>query len=600
MIKRFLKFVFKNTIIAVASTLLSFVLILIILVAIVGSIASKTEPFPSKAILSVNLTMNLVDTPPSLDFEEIIKQVLDDAPVPEYGLRDVAETLRRAKDDRRIKGIYLHGSFRPSGYGCSYPVLQEFRSALEDFKSSGKLIIAYSVNPSLRDMYVMSTADEFYLNKAGVIQIPGLYSERMFYANAMEKYGIGVQVVRVGEYKSAVEPYTRSSMSKEAKEASQMLLDELWTQILGSLASSRELDPFEINNHIQRNPIILAEKAVEMGLCDKAITHNEIITRLVEIAEKKTDDGTYARIAFGKYVLEKDRFASSPTRDGVAIVYAEGAIVGGQGEDDQAGADRIIMNLREARNNPSVKAIVLRVNSPGGGATASKIIQDELLEVKKQGLPLIVSMGGYAASGGYLISQSADHIFSHPHTITGSIGIFGLLFNVGEGAAKLGITFDEVKTTQNADILSVSKPKTPLQLQIIQNFLKEFYDDWLITVAEYRKKPLGEIQRIASGRVWSGYKADQLGLVDELGGLFDAISYAAKAADLEKYDVYDYPRKLSEEEALAEALGFGASVKKINSPIVSKLENWLKQSIQTLNQFDDPIGAYVLSPIRYE
>ena len=600
MIKRFLKFVFKSTIIGIVSSIVSFFLVVLVVIGIMASLAGPKISLPSKAVLNVDLSMNLIDTPPTLTIEDILKQAVDDVAIPEYNLRDIVETIHRAKTDYRVKGLLLNGSFLPSNFGCSYPALQEIRSILEDFKSSGKPVIAYSVNPSLRDLYVMSVADEFYLNTSGAVELVGLYSEQMFFANAMAKYGIGVQAVRIGDYKSAVEPFTRTEMSKEAKESERQLLDEVWVQILGNLSSSRNIDPLVINNYIQRNPIMNAKAAVKLGLCDKAITHEELNKRLCEISSLNPDTGSFEEISLHEYIFEKDQFDRGPSHDGVAVVYAEGEIVGGYGEDNQAGADRIVTNLREARSNPSIKAIVLRVNSPGGGAAASKIIQDELVEVKKQGIPLVVSMGGYAASGGYLISESADHIFSHPHTITGSIGIFGLLFNFGEGAGKLGITFDEVKTNQNSDILSISKPKTPLQLQIIQGFLKDFYDEWLETVSGYRNKSVEDVSKIASGHVWSGYQANRLGLVDEIGGLYDAIDYAATQAGLAEYDVYDFPRKLNEEEALAKALGFNVRERLIKSPsLATKLENQIQETLKILDRFNDPMGAYALTPFRY-
>ena len=601
MFKRFLKLIFKSTVTAIITTFVAFLFVVTLVFVTMAMIAGPGLALPSKAVLNVNLTMNLLDTPPTLSFEKIVEQAMNDTLIPEYNLRDIMETIYRAKTDKRIKGLLLDGSFYPANYGCSYPALQELRSAIEDFKTSGKPVIAYAVAPSLRDLYVMSTADEFYLNNSGSIQLTGLYSEQMFFANAMAKYGIGVQAVRVGEYKSAVEPFTRTEMSKEAKEASRQLLDELWVQILGNISASRNLDPVEINTYIQRNPIMLAKEAVRLGLCNRAISQQELNQRLIEVAGQNRDTGNYESITLHDYSFEKEQYNREPTGEGIAIVYAEGEIVGGWGDDYQAGADRIVMNLREARNNPDVKAIVFRVNSPGGGATASKIIQDELLEVKKQGIPLVVSMGGYAASGGYLISQSADQIFTHPHTITGSIGIFGLLFNVGEGAGKLGITFDEVKTNQNSDILSISKPKTPLQLQIIQTFLKDFYDDWLVTVSGYRHKSVAEVSEIASGHVWSGYQAEKLGLVDQTGGLYDAVKYAAAQAGLtDDYTLYDYPRKLNEQEALANIFKFNASEALPTPSLASKVEYEMKEALKNLQLFDDPMGAYTLSPLQYE
>ena len=553
--KRFFKFLLQNTLIAIVSTSFTFLILLFVLAVILASVAQKQPTFPREAVLTLDLSMNLTDTPPSKSLQDMMMEIISDEAPPQYHVRDMIDTLNRAKSDRRIKGLLLHGSFAPTYYGCSYPALQEFREALEAFKESGKPIIAYSVSPSPRDLYVMSVADEFYLNQSGVIMLPGLYSENMYYKNALEKFGIGVQAVRVGDFKSAIEPYTRTDMSDEAREASELLLGDLWDQILTDIVTSRDLDEENTRKLLDEKPIIFADSAVQSGLVDAIKSHIDVRDRLVEISGKDEDTQSYRQIGLRAYIMEKDQFRNLPSGDGVAIVYAEGAIVGGEGETYQAGAERIVHDLREARTNPHTKAVVLRVNSPGGSATASRIIEDELLEIKAQGLPLVVSMGGYAASGGYLISESADYIFCHPHTITGSIGIFGMLMNIGEGAGKLGITFDEVKTAKNSDIMSVAKPKTEEQLGLIQEFMSNFYSEWTEKVAENREQSVEHIRSIASGRVWSGNQAIENGLADELGGINEAIAFAAQAAELEDYAVYEYPHKMTEDEAIASALG---------------------------------------------
>lgn len=600
--KKLLKFLARNILIATVSTFISFFILLIIFFAIVGSIAQNQETFPSSAVLRVNLTMNLIDTPPTMDLAELIGQFSDEPPLLEVNIHDLIETINRAKTDRRIKALLIEGSFQPMNYGCSYPVLNELRLALEDFKESEKPIIAYSVNPQLRDLYVMSVADEFYLNKRGTIELYGLYAEHVFFANALNKYGIGVQTVRVGDYKSAVEPFTRTQLSPAAKEANQQLLDELWIQILGNLAQSRGLDPIELNKVVDRTPILLAEDALELGLCDEILDHVKLVEKLAEISEAKEDQGGFPSIWLSEYILEKDRFGTMRSGDGIAVVYAEGEIVGGYGRDHQAGAQKIVELLQEAKTSESIKGIVLRVNSPGGGATASKIIQDELLDIKAREIPLVVSMGGYAASGGYLISQSADKIFAQPHTITGSIGIFGLLLHFGEGAGKLGITFDETQTNENGDILSFSKPKTPAQLGMIQVFLDSFYQSWVEEIAEYREKSIEEVKDLAKGRVWSGYQALEVGLVDEMGGLLEAVDYAAELAGMEDYTIYDFPRKLTQDEAFADALGFNtsANLQNVKNPLLTKIENLYRSLKLKLEVFNDPVGAYALSSFQYE
>jgi len=605
--KRFFKFLLQNTLIAIVSTSFAFLILLVLLVGIVASFAPKQPTFPREAILTVDLSMNLTDTPPAKSLQEMMMEVISDEAPPQYHVRDMIQTIERASNDRRIKGILLHGSFTPMYYGCSYPALQEFREALMAFKDSGKPIIAYSVSPSTRDLYVMSIADEFYLNQSGAIMLPGLYSEPMYFKNALEKFGIGVQAVRVGDFKSAIEPYTRTGMSDEAREASELLLTDLWDEILSDIVEARQLDEAATRRLLDDKPIIFAEAAADSGLVDDIKSHIEVRERLIEISGEDEDTHSYRQIGLRAYVMEHDQFKRHPSGEGIAVVYAEGAIVGGEGENYQAGAERIVFDLREARQNPNTKGIVLRVNSPGGSATASRIIEDELQQIKAQGLPLIVSMGGYAASGGYLISESADYIFSHPHTVTGSIGIFGMLMHVGEGAGKLGITFDEVKTTRNSDIMSIAKPKTEEQLALIQDFMSSFYNEWTERVAENRDQSVEHIRSIASGRVWSGNQALENGLVDELGGITEAIAYAATAADIgEDYVVYEYPKKLTEDEAIAAALGMqNAKLKTLISghsapSAKTQIQNWMAELEDALSLFNDPVGAYTYSPLIYK
>ena len=606
MTKRIFKFLLQNTLIALVSTAFMFFLLIALIAGLVSSFAEKQPSFPKEAALTFDLGMNLVDTPPTPTLESLLMDAIGEGTPPVYHVRDMIETLERAGQDRRVKALFLHGSLQSLNYASSFPALSELREAIIEFKASGKPVIAYSVYPSTRDLYVMSVADEFYLNQSGAIMLPGLYSEPMFFKDALDKFGIGVQAIRVGAYKSAVEPYTRTNLSDEARAASTLLLNELWQEILSDIAKAREMDLQAANQLLDSQAILYAQEAVEAGFVTRIASHVEVRNRMSELVGKETHGDTFQQIGLAEYVLEKDQFGRKPSGEGIAVVYAEGAIVGGEGEEYEAGSERIVRNLRNARQDSSTRAIVFRVNSPGGGATASQIIQDELLAIKEQGIPLVVSMGGYAASGGYLISQSADYIIAHPHTVTGSIGIFGLLMNIGEGAGMLGITFDEIKTTQNSDLLSISKPKSEAQLAMIQTYLQEFYDEWTTSVAFHREQEVDAIRAVAGGRVWSGEQAVELGLVDALGGLQDAIAHAAEMAELgEGFAVYDYPRKLSPDEALSHALGLqralasAAASNRSRSPSVSEIQNWLQEVEQHLSLLSDPGGAYAYLPLRY-
>jgi protease-4 len=603
--KRAIKFIAANTFVAVLSSLISCFIFLVIVIGIIGAFAQKQHQFlPSEAVLELDLSMNLTDTPPSMTLENLIGQMANEPTTPHYHLMNLAATLNRAANDHRIKALLISGNFQPAGYGCSYPVLQEFKSAIAAFKTSGKPVIAYSVYPTLRELYVMGVADERWLNASGGLELSGLHSEPMFFSQALSKMGIGVQAVRVGDYKSAIEVFTRTELSQEAREAHQVLLDDLWKQLLSEISGDRTLDQPSLADLVARRPFLNPEKALESGLVSNLGTHSQLIERLQELASKDENTGGYAAITLADYLVEQDQFASAPTGDGVAVVYAEGEIVGGYGEPDQIGADRLITTLREVRNQDSVKAVVLRVNSPGGGATASRLIQDELQAIRDSGLPLVVSMGGYAASGGYLISQSADHIFALPHTVTGSIGIFGLLFNIEKGAEKLGVTFDSIKTASNADINGMAKPKSDAQLSLIQEELDAFYIQWIQEGASLRNLSEENFKAAASGRVWSGKQALELGLVDAIGGLDDAVEHAAQAAGLEHYSLYEFPRKQTPEEAIANALGIETAVKAgaraAQPDLLKQSFEWLKRIESQINGFNDPKGAYALNPLRYE
>ncbi len=620
---RGLLFIIKSGVRATITIIVSLTIMFIIMLYIIGNFADTTPSIENNSILHIDLTMNLVDTPPAMTLEQLLGEALGQEYIPTYSVRDLVSTIIRAKTDRRISGILISGSLQPMNYGASYPALRELKRALLDFKESEKPIYSYTLYPSARDLYIHTVADEAYINHTGSLLLPGLYSEPMFFANAMEKYGIGVQAVRVGEYKSAVEPFTRENLSDEAREAEQLLLDQLWAQLVSDIARQRELDTLELIRTLNDRPLFTADQAVELGLYDRSVTYNEMENVLNELTGEDAFGNMFKETDLLDYTLEKDLVTSPGTGPAVAVVYAEGVILNGYAEPTQAGEARIVEELRAARLNENVKAIILRVNSPGGSASASEMIQDELLSIKQQGLPVIVSMGGYAASGGYYISQTADKVYAHPHTITGSIGIYGLLFHLGEAAGKLGITFDEVKTNENSDIFSIAEPKTDEQIALIQSYLQEFYDEWMALVRTNRELGDEDIYEIAKGRVWSGVQAKTYGLVDELGDLYDAIEYAAETAGIsENYVVRDYPQKQSPEDAIATALGLDVKVAQKLSALtreqqlqilseLSKTQHFststtLKEQLraiytqlETLNQLNDPLNSYALMPFQY-
>lgn len=609
----FLKSVLWRLFTTVVSTVVSFFLVLVLIGVLIGSL-SKKDILPEKAVLEIDLSNQLTDAPRSGSLEVLIREMADSSGTGRHHLREMVESIRRAGQDSRVVGILLRGSSQPMDYASGFPVLQEMREALIEFRQTGKPVLAYTDEPNLRDLFLHSAASDALINQAGSVMLPGLYSEPMFFANAMDTWGIGVQTVRIGDFKSAVEPFTRTNLSKEAREASEALLLQIWNGVLAEIATGRGLDVKELHDRLAKNPILEAETAVEWGLYNRTTTLGALKKQLAELGAPDAKKGGYVKISLSEYIQDGISPAGlkpvGPSKPSVAVVYAEGPIVDGWGDPDQVGSNRLADHLREAADDENVKAIVLRINSPGGSASASEIIQDELIRVKEAGKPVVVSMGTYAASGGYLIAQSADRIFVNPHTVTGSIGIFGLLLNIGEGASKLGITFDEIKTMPHSDLQGIARPKSDEQIALYQKNISDFYDRWISTIGQYRSIDEERIREIARGRVWSGRDAVELKLADEIGDLYDAIRYAANAANLSgEYDLLDFPAMKTQEEIVAEALGLPVAVapvlKVFNLPLIqpkrmSAVEAKIRGASKMVRSLNDPLSSYALCPLIYE
>ncbi len=609
----FLKSVLWRLFTTVVSTVVSFFLVLVLIGVLIGSL-SKKDILPEKAVLEIDLSNQLTDAPRSGSLEVLIREMADSSGTGRHHLREMVESIRRAGQDSRVVGILLRGSSQPMDYASGFPVLQEMREALIEFRQTGKPVLAYTDEPNLRDLFLHSAASDALINQAGSVMLPGLYSEPMFFANAMDTWGIGVQTVRIGDFKSAVEPFTRTNLSKEAREASEALLLQIWNGVLAEIATGRGLDVKELHDRLAKNPILEAETAVEWGLYNRTTTLGALKKQLAELGAPDAKKGGYVKISLSEYIQDGISPAGlkpvGPSKPSVAVVYAEGPIVDGWGDPDQVGSNRLADHLREAADDENVKAIVLRINSPGGSASASEIIQDELIRVKEAGKPVVVSMGTYAASGGYLIAQSADRIFVNPHTVTGSIGIFGLLLNIGEGASKLGITFDEIKTMPHSDLQGIARPKSDEQIALYQKNISDFYDRWISTIGQYRSIDEERIREIARGRVWSGRDAVELKLADEVGDLYDAIRYAATSANLSgEYDLLDFPAMKTQEEIVAEALGLPVAVapvlKVFNLPLIqpkrmSAVEAKIRGASKMVRSLNDPLSSYALCPLIYE
>jgi protease-4 len=532
--------------------------------------------------------------------------------VKETLLKDLLDAIRAAKDDKRIKALYLDVDDM-SGAGMTK--LRDLRAAIADFKKSGKKVVAYSDGLMQAQYYLAAQADEVYLHPQGMLLLEGFGRWRNYYKEGLDRYGIDVHVFRVGEYKSAVEPYLRDDMSPEAKEMSRELYGDLWRDYLADVAAARKIRPEDITSLIDAMPDRLraaggdmAKMALDAKMVDKLAPRDEVRKRLIDLVGEDEEKKSFRQIGVAAYLQAKggDRTGAAGKSKAVAVVVAKGEILDGTQPAGTIGGDSTARLLRRAREDDAVKAVVLRVDSPGGSAFASEIIRRECELVRKAGKPLVVSMGSVAASGGYWISTSSDEIWAAPETITGSIGIFGLFPTIDKPLAKyLGVHTDGVGTTRFSDVLRPDRPMDPAVADVFQQGINQGYEEFLERVAQARKMTPEQVDKIARGRVWSGEDAKGIGLVDQLGGLDQAIESAAKRAKLEKgYRVWYVEKEKSFRERLVSMLAAQAVDAAVAagwdsepSPSASALSvagrlRDLQADVERLGRWNDPRGVY--------
>ena len=578
----------------------------LLFIGFIGAIAAlgnqqKTQTVEKGSYLVFDLEANITDSPPLVDLS-IFRGGRNET----LQLRTVTRALRAAAHDDRIAGVLLKGSLAPEGFGTGFAALKDVRNALAEFKASGKPVKAYLNFVQTRDYYLASVADEVVLDPYGMILMPGLASEPMFFAGAFEKYGIGVQVTRVGKYKSYVEPYTRKDMSPENREQIQKLLDDVWGSLVADMARSRGVTPAALQATVDAEGLIRPAAAKAGKLVDRIAYRDEVLDELKEKTGRKGSKEAFKQVTLANYAkTAADRAEHSPggmtlgRSDRIALVYAEGSIVDGEGEAGEVGGDKFSRELRQLRQDDSVKAIVLRVNSPGGSVSASEAIQREIRLARKV-KPVVVSMGSYAASGGYWISAYSDRIFAEPTTITGSIGVFGIQFDVKKLANDFGVTFDSVKTGKFAGALTITRPKTDEELAVLQRMVDWVYEEFTGKVAEARHLKLDFVREIAQGRVWSGSEALKLGLVDEIGGLDSAVRYAASSAKLGKnYRLVEFPRKKELAEAIGEFMErMYPNGRASSQGLAGQVAARLQEEVKLLQSFNDPQGVYARMPLE--
>jgi protease-4 len=537
------------------ASMLGFIIVLVVLFFIfIGIIASlisfaekKTVTVDPNSVLHMTLNKEIYDRAPKDPMNLFSPGGFEMTPAP--GLDVILENIRKAKSDDNIKGIYLDLSMVPSGLS----IVREIREALLDFKSSGKFIIAYGEVYSQVAYYIATAADQVYLHPSGAVEFRGIAAELFFLKGTMEKLDIDVQVIRHGKYKSAIEIFVEDKMSEANRIQMDAMVAGMWQTLVKDISVARNIEVSRLNTIADNLDSFDPQKAVELKLVDGLLYKDELLALLKEKLGIGSDS-KIETISLSEYSLAPDPNSAKVSRDRIAVVYALGSIIDGKGDDLTVGSVKISEAIRQARENDKVKAIVLRVNSPGGSALASEVIRREVklaAEVK----PVIVSMGDVAASGGYWISASATKILADPTTLTGSIGVFGLFPNMKDFfGKKLGITFDETKTNTYSDFPNVSRPLTEYETLVIQRQIEDIYSDFLTLVAEGRKMDRAQVDSIGQGRVWSGVDALRIGLVDQFGGLTDAINLAAEEAGISDYYLWSLPAQKEPLDQLLEQL----------------------------------------------
>ncbi|MCF1430221.1 MAG: signal peptide peptidase SppA [Shewanella sp.] len=515
-------------------------------------------------------------------------------------LADVLKTIHNAQVDSRIKAIVL---ILPDLRRAGMSKLQVIGEALNEFRASGKQVFAYGNFFDQQQYLLASYADKIYLNPQGGVMIDGLSSYQMYFKSALEKLDIQTHVFRVGTYKSAVEPFLRDDMSPAAKEANTELLNSLWQSYSDTVAANRQLQPEQLALSAQGYLTQLdktndqpAQVAINMGWVDNLVTRDGFREEMKQLLPEDKEHHSFRQVHFDDY-LALIKQPSLPLGDqNVGLIVAKGKILNGYQQPGEIGGESTAALLRKARYDDNIKAVVLRVDSPGGSAFASEQIRQEVLALQKANKPVVVSMGSVAASGGYWISADADYIFATPTTITGSIGIFGLITTFEKSLANLGIHTDGVATSDWAG-QSVTRTLSPQVSAVIQRGIERGYREFINIVASGRDMSPQEVDKIAQGRVWTGVKALKLGLVDELGDMPKAVAKAAELAGLSQYDTHLFEQEPSAEQLLVQEL-FGAASSYLpdlhaDPGLLEQLINQARQEIRLLDSFNDPNGIYL-------
>ncbi len=600
--RQFLKFTLASILGTIVST---FLLFFILIVVVGGAISSALGEFNTSdspvnvkdnTILHIELDKPIADRGPEKQFDFNFGPFASSSVL---GLDQILEALKDAKTDENIAGIFLD----ISGVGGGMATTEEIRNALIDFKTSGKWIVSYSEMYSQKAYYLASVSDEIYVYPEGVIDFRGLSTNIAFLKGMFEKLEIEMQIIRGSnnKFKSAVEPFMLDEMSQANRAQTEQWMGSIWNNMLSQIGKSRNLSAAQLQEIADTYRVQDGKDAVAAGLATDVKHFDEVLSILKTKTETEEKDDLET-ISLTKYIRAPkssggDDFEFDFDKAKIAVVYASGGIGGGDGTEDEIGSDAFARAIREARRDSSIKAIVLRVNSPGGSALASDVIWRETV-LAKAAKPLVVSMGDVAASGGYYIAAAADHIMAMPNTITGSIGVFGVIPNVkGLFNNKFGITFDGVKTGKYADFPNVTRPLTDMEYAFIQNSVDSTYATFVSRVGQGRDMSAAKVDSIGQGRVWSGIDAIPIGLVDSYGGLNDAIAKAAELANVKDYKLKAYPEMKDPFEQLMEDFSAQAGIMLLNGYFQGDAA--MLQQFNEIRKAKELNGIQMLLPFGY-
>jgi protease-4 len=586
--------------------ILHLLLLLFVFGIFVGALSGTTPMLPERAALTIKPVGVIVEELEGDPFDRAIAELLDEAQ-PQTVLQDIVDALDYASEDDRIGAVHIELSALGA---AGLPKLQRIARAIEDFRESGKPVIASADFMTQQGYFIAAHADEVYLHPQGGVLLQGYGRFRSYFSDAIEKLKLDWNIFKVGTYKSAVEPFERMDMSEADRQASLNLIDQLWGTYLEDVADARALSVAGMEEYTDKYTDVvaaaegdLAQAAKDYNLVDELLTRTQLRELLIGyVGTDEDSEVNYSSIGMGEYLAHEDMLnGEQPGEENIGIIIASGVIQSGTQPPGTIGADSTASLLRRARDDESVKAVVLRVDSPGGSAFASDVIANEIAALQEAGKPVVVSMSSVAASGGYWISAGADRIFASPMTITGSIGIFGMLPTYQRAAAYLGIANDGVGSTPLSGQLRPDRELTDDTKRLVQLVIEEGYDDFIGRVATYRGMDKDEVDVVGQGRVWTGADALGHGLVDELGGLDDAIGFAAELVDL---PVGEYGRKpitteLSPTEQMivdmlgtAKSFGLQLDFMRSEPSSLQRLAGRLEQALAPLTEFDDPKGVY--------